>query len=453
MIRRISFRPVLSSFHRIIALRHFIAIIAITLGFNACYNEPEILGDNLIPDQDKTSVKTDTSFAVSAFTIETDTIPTSYYTTATLGVVNSDVFGKTKADFLTQLWIYNTGDSIYRMTSLAIVPDSTFLTLRLSKAYGTQNQAINVKVYELSQALSGDSSYNGLKDVDWRHYSEIIGETAYSGDTILKIKISNVFAQKLLDSDSAQFCSDTSFISFMKGLYVTCNDLLGNDKVMYHFNYHAELDLRYTFTYEGETHDTIFRYVSSYYGPKFNHYKHDPSTASPSLKINHRSKISELSTAIQDSVFYVQGLGGVRGLIRFDGISEWIEKMPIAINRAELRFDVQDHLEFSYDSIINPLHYYNYRIYSNTLFITSNDVVSIYDSQVSGGNETSYYNRAKKYYSIDVTLHIQNLLRGKFSKNYMFLEPSDFKSNYREGLFRSGINSKPIKLIITYSKL
>ena len=452
MIRRISFRKVLSSFQRIIASRHFLAITAITIGLNSCYNEPQFLGDNLIPNGDKTSVKMDTSFAVSAYTIETDSIPTSFYNLATLGVINSSVFGKTKADFLAQFWIYGK-DSIYRMASKLIVPDSTFLTLRLKNVYGTDHQTINVKVYELTQALNIDSAYNGLeKNIAWRHSSVLIGETPYSGDSILKIKLSNVFAQKLLDSDSAQFSADTSFTKYMKGLYVTCDDLVGAEKVMYYFNYNAELDLRYTFMYEGKLHDTIFRYGSSYYGPKFNHYAHDPSV-NPSLKINHQCKIGALSTATQDSVFYIQGLGGVRGLIRFDGVPAWAEKMPIAINRAELRFDVQDSPEFPYDSIINPLHYYHYRIYSNSYAIGSNDVLGIFDSQLSGGSEASGYNRAKRYYSIDVTLHLQNLIRGKISKNYIFLEPNNFKVGYKEGLFRSGSNSKPIKLIITYSKL
>ncbi len=451
MIRRISIRKVLGSFQRIIASRHFLTIIAFTIGFNSCYNDPALIGNNLVPDGDKTSVKLDTSFAVSAYTIETDTIPTNGYATATLGVINSSVFGRVKADFVSQFWIFNTKDSIYRMLPRLIVADSSFLTLKLKKVYGTKNQAINVKAYELSHALSIDSSYNGLANVDWRHSSLLVGETAYSGDTLLKIKLSNAFAQKLLDSDSAKFCSDTSFIRYMKGLYITCDDLTGSEKVIYHFYQGAELSLRYTFTYNGVIHDTTFKYIN-YYSPKFNHYKHDPSTANPGLRINNQIKISQLSTATQDSVFYIQGMGGVRGLIRFDGVPAWAAKMPIAINRAELRFDVQDHPVFPADSILNPLHFYSYRFFNNSLSSTTNDVVGIFDSQI-GSNETTYYNKAKKYYSIDVTLHLQNLLRGKTSKNYVFLEPTDFKSGYKEGLFRSGNNSKPIKLFITYSKL
>ena len=80
------------------------------------------------------------------------------------------------------------------------------------------------------------------------------------------------------------------------------------------------------------------------------------------------------------------------------------------------------------------------------------DVVNIYDTGFTGV-ETSKYNKAKKYYSIDVTIHIQNLLKGNNERDFFYLEPNDFKSFYDQGIFRSGSNSKPMKLFITYTKL
>jgi len=133
--------------------------------------------------------------------------------------------------------------------------------------------------------------------------------------------------------------------------------------------------------------------------------------------------------------------------------------MPIAINRAELRFDVQDHSEFPSDSIITTLQpYYSrdtdtstYKVYSRA--INSLTDLTFLDDYYSANVQTTKYNRAKEYYSLDITLHLQNLLKDSFKNNYFYLEPTDFKANYKEGIFRSGNNSKPMKLIITYSNL
>ncbi len=451
--RRISFRRVLSSFHRIVTYQFFLALVAIALSLSSCYNEPEFIGKNLLPIGDLKSVKLDTSFEVSAYTVKTDSIPTGIYSTAVLGCYNSKIFGRTKSDFLVQLLIMKTTDTILKNISPRPEPDSLILYVPLSRSWGTKNKEINIKVFELSDTLNYSIYYNGLeKSLDGKYIpNQINVTTTYKGEDTLKIRFTNEFARKLINADTAILTSNAKFLKFMRGLYITSDEYSGPDGVLYFFKSGMLMRLFYDSHQGGIKHDTLFTYGTG--SGRYNHFIHEFATTSrPDLQIQHLN-----DTTFQDSVFYISGLGGARGLIKLKGVSEWAKKMPIAINRAELRIDVQDHPDFPKDSIISPLLYY-YNRDNDTSSIkgyratTADDIVNLYDYSLTRVQSSKYY-KPKKYYSIDITFHLQNLLKGKIKKNYFYLEPTDFKVNYKEGIFRSGKNSNRMKLIITYSKL
>ena len=102
MVRsRFCFKRVVSSFHRI----QYFLIPALVLSLSSCYNEPDFIGGNLIPSGDLTSVKIDTTFEVSAYTIKVDSVTSSDFLYGILGCLNSPIFGKTKSDFLTKVYL------------------------------------------------------------------------------------------------------------------------------------------------------------------------------------------------------------------------------------------------------------------------------------------------------------------------------------------------------------
>jgi hypothetical protein len=453
MIIRNSFRRVLSSLHRRIALGHFLAITVFTLGFSSCYNEPQILGEDIIPSSDSTFVMVDTTFDVSAYTVKTDSMPTNQYTYAVLGNYNSGVFGKVKADFRTRILENHADTVLYKMHPRPLPTSGLKLVLRKNKSWGSANPNVplNVKVYELSEALRDSLDYqfyyNGLDPVQGSYYPNPISQTTYYfGDTLLKVQLKYDFASKLINAPDSVLTSNRKFIQFMKGLYITCDNYSATNGVLYFFNYNAEMELNYKYYNNSlaEYRDTTYTYYVNLYTPRYNHIEHDYSGSFIEPFLN--------DTTTENPVFYVEGLGGVRGLIKLDGLKEWVNKMPIAINRAELRFDIDDDPIFPQDSAFSLLYYYR-RSYDKTYTNTTKDVVSFIDYNINGSVDIAKYSKPKKYYSIDVTLHLQNLLRQKMKQNYFYIEPSDFKSFYKQGVFRSGNNSKPMKLFITYSKL
>lgn len=457
MIRRSSFKKVLSSFHRIIASRQLLAIITLAIGLNACYNEPNILGGDLIPSGDKTSVQIDTSFEVSAYTVKTDTIPTGTYNYAAIGCVNSDIFGKTKADFLTQVFVVDEKDTL-REISPRPVADSLIIEMTLAKTWGTVNHPINIKVYELSEEITDTLNYsvyyNGMKSIDGKYFSgsQINEITTYSGESSLRIKLKDAFAQKLIGVNDSLMAHNNKFRNFMKGFYITSDDYNGSGGVIYFFTYNFVMHLYYKVQIKGDWVTNDYKY--SGIAPRYNHFVHNYETATVGMKINHLNSTALNDTIVQDSIFYLSGLGGTRGIIKLKSLSKWMQRMPIAINRAELRFDIQEHPLVKNDSSSFPLLYYYKRDLDTTsgYTSTSNDVFGIYDYTRTKLNTTKYL-KPRKYYSLDVTQHLQNSLTGKVKRDYFFLEPTDFKWNYKEGIFRSGNNSNPIRLIITYSKL
>ncbi len=459
---------VLSSFHRIAASRQLIAIFAVLLGLNACYNEPNTLGGNLIPSEDNLSVKIDTSFEISGYTLTPSKVTTNGFTYGTLGCLNSKIFGKTKADFLTQvnLGYFREKNPLYGSFP---VPDSLILTFKLSHYKGIKNKPITVTLFESKKRIIGTEKHNGLDPVDsWYDAGTPISTVVYQGESVLRFVLDTTLARRFLnaDRDSIRIIQtinskpDTSYHKYTEhdslltqyyhGFYLTCNDIVGDDGVMYFLNYSDSLT-RMKLCYHSDTAKikTIYTYdyiISSSYSSRFSHFVHDYATADPAYKMNFRD-----DTLTQDSVFYIQNLGGVQGLIKLDGIDAWAKKMPITISKAELRLELYDYpLGLPKDSIINNLYYYVELTDDKGLVYTEDQKLAQMEQQ----STVAKYNRAKKYYSINLTTHLQSILRKKVTQKNFYIVPQIAPSdNGDEAVFKSRNNSSPMKLIITYSKL
>ncbi|HCT29571.1 MAG TPA: hypothetical protein DIW31_02290 [Bacteroidales bacterium] len=440
----------------------FLAVLVLLISFNSCYNEPNTIGGDMIPGEDKTAIFITDTFKVAAYTIKTDSISTSAYGSAVLGCDNSDIFGKVKSDFMTEFALSSTKDTFQKLPDRPI--DSVFLEMNLARTWGQKNHAINVRIYRVNYDIYNSTTkiqyINGLKDITSDKYlPDEVGESfVYSGEDSVRIRLKSTFVDFLKGLPDSAFISHTVLQRYFKGLYITSDDYNGNDGVLYFFGNKSD-NIRLVLHHKRQTIrngvqievDTVFNLLSVV-SPRFNHYTHDYSSARADLKINHFYDTTTNAVNVEDTVFYVDGLGGVRGMIKLKSAEQWRKLMPIAIHRAQLLFDVQPHSDYSPDSIINPVSYYYKRIQDNDNTMATDDLSKLLDYNISNTNKVSY-NKAKKYYSVDVKLHLQNIIKGKVKEDYFFLEPTDFKSNYRQGIFRTGNNSKPIKLIITYSKL
>jgi hypothetical protein len=409
-----------------------------TLIFWQCVSPPDFLGGDLIPGQDIFRVKVDTTFRLSAYTVAYDTVSTMSFSDAIVGETYDMVFGRSKSSFLSQLRL----SKIKHRYGVNSEVDSAFLYLKLKDRLG--NEPINIRVYQLSDSIAKDSVYNALSPVEGFYYPQTIGIlNSYTGDeTIVKIPLNQTWViDTLLNMDTTFLDSNAEFIKHFFGIYVKAEgDFLNPAKGMYYFDY-TSTDTRLSVYYRTQGQDTLaFDYLMEEYCYRFNHFEHYYNLDESPIRINFRD-----TTTTQDSVFYLQGLAGTKGIIMLDDVAKWIDSMPIAISRAELRLELVDEpsLNLPADTLVNRLY-----IYSKN----NNKYMPLIDYQISADNFGGQYIKSKKYYSFNITYHIQDLLKSTNPEKALFIEPFLSVSRANNAILRSGSHSKRMKLIITYTK-
>ncbi|HPV57820.1 MAG TPA: DUF4270 family protein, partial [Tenuifilaceae bacterium] len=142
--------------------KRFCLVSISALLLNSCYNEPQFLGNNLIPDDDKYAVKTDTLFELSSYTIQEDSISTFLFSYGMIGFVNSEIFGTTKGGFVGR---YLTPESTEGYGGSTAKPDSIFFYFSPVSHYGDSSKTLTIKVHELTDTMVLWEPYNALKSI------------------------------------------------------------------------------------------------------------------------------------------------------------------------------------------------------------------------------------------------------------------------------------------------
>lgn len=402
---------------------------------NSCYNEPQFLGNNLIPDDDKYAVKTDTLFELTAYTIKptTDTI---IYSSGVFGYVNSEIFGSTKGSFVGRFLPYYVPEELFGGKTAK--PDSLFFYFKPSLNYfGDSTKTLNIKIYELT-----DTSVlwkpDILKSIEGK-YNPIpfISTTFKGGQKSLKIPIDTSFARLLMDTVAIK--QDTLFYQKFKGFYITCDDIPDFGGVSYKVTSESfSLELHYHYTKFIEEKDSVFKKIVYFDFNDFRYfqYSNDYSKAMPDKQIQFLN-----DSTIQDSVFYIQGLSGVYGKIQLDGVAHWVDSMPVVLHKAELLIGKYTPETLTPDSLITNLSL-RYKI--------DNKWAISYDGFIS------YLGNLRRYscdYSINITSHLQRVLEGEIEDGGLYVFPSNYSEVSRSVLYSGSNNSKKMKLKLTYTKL
>lgn len=418
-------------------LRSFTLILLLSLLLWRCISPPDYLGYDIIPSQDFLSVKVDTSFTLSAYTLAGDTLDSRAFTEAIVGSVYDEIFGKTQASFLSSVQIgsvnHDFGDDP--------VIDSVFFILNHKETFGDPSIPMKIYIHELTDTLHVDSVYNALDPLSDIYNPEPIGLINYQGDSQLKVPLSFAWAEKFVTADSVSLSTQADFQKLFNGIYVRTDPFETHNKAVHYFdwnNTNNRIVIYYTKTIEEDSIvSSSFTMLLNTFCKRYNHFEHNYSAASPSLKINHIN-----DTIIQDSVFYIQGMGGVRGMLKLNDLKSWLDSMPVAINRAQLIIERESHAGMPADTIIDKI----------TIYHKDDDKINIIDDYDLNAGAGGTYNRAKDHYSFNITLHLQHLLNGDLSTDKLYLEPESYL-NANRAVLRSGNHSGKIKLIITYTKL
>lgn len=435
--------------------------ILFILSLFSCKKDPYEIGISLLPPSDTLNVLTTDTCTVVAFSVGQDSIRTDETTSLALGSMLDPVFGKTTTSLFTQVRLSSEGADFGTNPVL----DSLVLCLYYNGYYGDTTTMQQLKVYELSQDLEIDSAY--FSNQTATHYSDLLANlnflprptdsVAVYGKKVrphLRInlsKMSSYLGNKLLYAPESVLGDNTSFLKFMKGLYLesgptnykgsllnfTTGDGSSRMTVYFHDGNDPAND---SLTYDFLLNDACAR---------FTHIDHNGYLdASPDLKRQILSHDSSQGT----KQLFLQGLAGVRIKVKFPYMKNLGKANTIAINDAVLMFKNPDA-----DTTLAP---------PGILNLVRQDSIGRIAFLSDENEGTSYfggtYNSSNRTYFFRITQHIQKVILGSYTNSfdlYILVNNPTKKELIPDRVMLNGTQIIPgadddrFRLKLTYTKL
>ncbi|MFW6290513.1 MAG: DUF4270 domain-containing protein [Mariniphaga sp.] len=441
-------------------------IVALLVILSAC-NESSQLGMDLLPTNDLINVKNlveDDNFSAYTFTegpIRTDEAPHSL-----LGSLYDPVFGITTINFATQFRILDVPEFGENP-----VADSVKLFLYYRHVYGDTVTPQTFRVYELQEPIFADTTSAGGGSFDFPYYQDVdlesmasdflLGERTYtpvvrldsaSQDTFyqqISITLDNSLGQKLLDATQEQLEDNEAFLEYFKGL------LIESEKQNSQGGSILSLEAAYSSTWQGSglalyyTNDEYSDadtslmnvYLISPFSARVNSIDHDYTPTTFYENLNQETG--------QDSLIYVQATGGLKSKILIDELSSWADSANVAINRAELVFQV-DTVASDVDKYPPP---------SRLLFtyITEDGEENLprdywWSREVRPDYYGGFLDTTSYTYQFNITQHMQEIVEGVIPNNGFFLTTARKNSEANRVVIKGSESQTGIRLNITYSK-
>ena len=427
------------------------ALVFMVMALSSC-EEQSSIGVEVLPAGDLLSVRSVVQKNMKSFTFSEDSIRTDEASKSLLGSFTDSLFGNTTVGFAAQFRLYDFPD--FGKNPKA---DSVKLYLYYRVVYGDTVTKQKFNVYELESPLDVDSRYT--QNIDLRSMSsDLIGEYLYkpkikqdstTKDTfyqLINIPINISLGEKLINADSMQMINNDVFLEYFKGLYIETEKLTkrggailsletvqlgsfnGSALVLFYSNDSAK-------SKAGGDTSLIMPYIISNYSARVNRIEHDYT------KVPFYSKLNQ--ETVEDSLIYVQANGGLKSRVLIDGLSSWSDSVNIAINKAELIFQI--------DTISSQIHKFTPPL--QMLFTVVDDSGKEFLPKDYVFNPSFYGGGLRKDYTyhFNITQHVQEIIDGNAQNLGFYLTPAQ-KNNEANRVVLKGSKSKTgIKLIITYS--
>jgi hypothetical protein len=424
------------------------ALISITMLIFSCQTESD-LGLGILPEDDLLNATIIDSFTVEVYTASADTVISLGLPEFVLGELTDPIFGYTGASFLSQFGVViGTDWPAYLSGFENKVADSVILTLITDTLsfYGNISKTQTLSVYKLNTSILLDNS-TYYHDQDPSEYlsGELIGEQQIDlnldSDTI-EIVLNQSFAEELINEDDSIFYSnDTLWNYFFRGLYIKA-DFDDDDGYLYKVDSDkSNLMIYFSGINDDEEPDSgsITLSVGSSVADEvyFNMYTHDYSGTTFENSIDQEF--------VQDSLAFIQSLGGVRSKIYIPYIENLLDLGSIAILRAELIIKTapsEFSLEDTYSAIpglvlkgADPENEY----YHLSEYISNGTYIG--EEYVDGE------------YHFEIGAYIRDILEGETDNNGLWLYSPSGNVFLERSVITTGIHSDNMKLYITYQQL
>ena len=396
------------------------------------------IGYNILPGDDRINLNITDTLSLEIHTIKTDSVISSGVSELLLGEYTDPIFGYSKASFALQ---FAMGQAV-NFSSTDIV-DSVILSLpynqNMNNIYGNSSSEQTVEIYKITNDLDNQKKYYSNENPDL-YTGELVGNTTYyptAADTVFNIKLDNSLGEYFISADQTNFDSIQSFHNFFKGLYIKAESN-NDDGAIVKFNMNAALIMIIYFHNENNSNLQYKITANNSLTVRFNLLEHDYTSADFAGTIDD-------NTLPQDTVAYLQAGSGLYTKIQVPFLKNLNNLGNIVINRAELIINtVPENLssETTYPAI-------------NKVFITG--FVSDTSSILIPDYITQTFYSGELYedgtYKFNITAYVQNILNGTTENKGIKLFPAFDNSDVARSIITTGKNSKPMKLVITYTKI
>ena len=314
--------------------KHFLLTLFVALiAFASCKKLPDI-GSSLQPNSSYIKVAFSGKHDIVAETEHIDSLSTKASSLSLVGDLNDPIFGNSNLSFYTQLGL--TSNSI--KWDEGATTDSIVLQMIYSGYYGDTLTPLTLKVYEVAESMSGDSM-TYYSNTSFAHGEELANYTFsprprtrgnIDDDSlttaVVRIPIDNALGEKFISNES-QFASNTAFMNYFNGLYVSCEPVSGTGSICYFNLLNTKSYLRIYYHSDNDTTFYDFNVSDKYI--RFNHFDHDYTTAQTPIVFDDTTNSQYL---------YVQSTAGVRSRLTFPNIAQWAKDMNtnVLINEAKL---------------------------------------------------------------------------------------------------------------------
>ena len=397
-------------------------IITLCWGIASCKKKPEVpLGADVQDGSDALfSLVSDTA-TIEMHTVKYDSLRTYRDQFKYLGSNQDPVFGRTNASIFTNFSL-PTNVSNVNFGDYAVL-DSSELILTFTQSFvGDTTIPLHYQVHQLTQLMDYSKYYYTHHNIPYS--SSTITDafrriTKTGGFYTIRLPLDKNYAAAILNNPQ-YLVSNTVFQNTYKGFFITTKNT--NLSPAAHGSL-MKIDLDnptsgvYLYYHDGSPSSSkspeVYRLpFSADNSARFNHVDYDYHSGGNSLLVDQLDKID---TAKGKQNLFLKGIGGAKSVIRLPYLKNYSDSCPIAVNRAELIFKVDQSFLSSIGNYEPPNMISLVACDPNGTEIYVKDQFYTADILRFGGS----YDPVNKQYVFNFARHIQDIMSGKLN-NYGF---------------------------------
>jgi len=379
------------------------------------------LGTDVQPEADALFSLISDSTTLQIHTIKHDSSRSYQDQYKYLGANQDPVFGRTNASIFTNISLPNSVSNI-SFGEDAIL-DSAELILTFTQSFvGDSTTPLLYQIHQLTQSPDRTKSYYLHNTIPYS--SSLLCNvtrrtTKTSGFYTIRLPLNSAFASAVL-TNPLYLINNTTFQSTYKGFYITAKNSnltpsaqgalmkidLDNAVSGMYLYYHngvpssSKEPKSYRFPFSGDN------------SSRFNSIQFDYLSGGNSSLID---QIQNNDTAKGKQNLFLKGLAGTKNIIRLPYLKNYSDSCPVAVNRAEMVFRVDQSFIAATGNYEPPLKISLVAVDENGKEIYVKDQFYNNDLIRFGGS----YDPVNKYYIFNIARHVQDIMAGKL-KNYGF---------------------------------